>query len=27
MAIVSTHLDLSVGEAAILELSRARVLQ
>ena len=27
IAIVSTHLDLSVGEAAILELSRARVPQ
>ena len=27
IAIVSTHLDLSVGEAAILELSRAPVLQ
>ena len=27
MAIISTHLDLSVGEAAILELSRAQVLQ
>ncbi|HXW22981.1 MAG TPA: heme ABC exporter ATP-binding protein CcmA [Rhodomicrobium sp.] len=27
IAIVSTHLDLSVGEAAILELSRAQVLQ
>jgi heme exporter protein A len=27
MAIVSTHLDLSVGEAAILELSRAQVMQ
>jgi len=27
MAIVSTHLDLSVGEAAILELSRTQVLQ
>jgi heme exporter protein A len=27
LAIVSTHLDLSVGEAAILELSRAQVLQ
>ena len=27
LAIVSTHLDLSLGEAAILELSRAPVLQ
>jgi heme exporter protein A len=27
LAIVSTHLDLSVGEAAILDLSRAQALQ
>jgi heme exporter protein A len=27
LAIISTHLDLSLGEAAILELSRAPVLQ
>jgi heme exporter protein A len=27
LAIVSTHLDLSMGEAAILDLSRAQALQ